>query len=78
MNAIRYIRKTVLGLSQGELARIAGTTQTTVSRWERGELEPSHGEMAAIRRHAIEKGTTWNDAWFFEAPDDRTVAADAA
>ncbi|WP_435537654.1 helix-turn-helix domain-containing protein [Azospirillum sp. ST 5-10] len=65
---MRYIRKHVLGISQCELARIACTTQATVSRWERGELEPSQGDLARIRTHALTSAATWDDAWFFEPP----------
>lgn len=78
MKPIRYIRKAVLGVSQGEFARIAGSTQTTVSRWERGELEPSRSEMARIRDHAKATGKPWDDAWFFEPPVPPMTEAAAA
>ncbi len=63
-----HIRKNVLKMSQLELAVLAGTTQATVSRWERGELEPGLTEMARIRDGAHAKGIAWDDRWFFEAP----------
>jgi len=65
---VHRIRKEILGLSQGELARVAGTTQSTVSRWERGEMEPDREQMAAIRKLAVERGIQWEDSWFFEPP----------
>lgn len=68
MGPIAHIRKEILGVSQAELARIAETTQPTVSRWEAGELEPSRIELARIRNAVAGKGLDWNDAWFFEAP----------
>lgn len=68
MGPIEHIRREVLGLSQTDLARIAGTTQPTVSRWENGELEPSRVELARIRQAVAEKGLAWSDSWFFDAP----------
>lgn len=50
MSAIEHIRKTVLGLSQAQLAAIAGVKQSTVSRWERGELSPSIREVGRVVR----------------------------
>jgi len=68
MTAIRHIRKHVLGISQAALAAVAGTTQATVSRWERGELSPSLDELEAIRSEAAARNIEWRDAWFFEPP----------
>lgn len=74
MNQIVHIRKRVFDISQNEFAEIAGTTQSSVSRWERGELEPSRAEMNCIRQEAIKRGKDWNDLWFFEAPAQETAA----
>ncbi|HWL06754.1 MAG TPA: helix-turn-helix domain-containing protein [Xanthobacteraceae bacterium] len=60
------IRRNVFGGTQSAFAQIAGVTQATVSRWERGELEPSREEMARIRSAAHERGIAWDDRWFFE------------
>lgn len=68
MGPIEHIRKSVLGISQADLARIAETTQPTVSRWENGELEPSRAEMARIRSAVAARDIAWSDSWFFEAP----------
>jgi transcriptional regulator with XRE-family HTH domain len=38
------------GLSQAELARRLGTTQSAVSRWERGREEPRLSTLASILR----------------------------
>lgn len=75
MKAITHIRKHIFGLSQIEFAAIAGTTQASVSRWESGELEPSHSEMARIRSSAIEQGADWDDRLFFDAPPQSETAA---
>lgn len=68
MNALRHIRMSILRVSQADLARIAHSSQSTVSRWECGELHPSLAEMALIRAHALARGISWEDAWFFEPP----------
>jgi predicted transcriptional regulator len=69
MNSLRHIRKTILGISQAEMAEVADVSQGTVSKWERGELCPSHGELTRIREEAIRRGVSWNDSWFFEKPE---------
>jgi DNA-binding transcriptional regulator YiaG len=69
MNPLLHIRKDVLKLSQQEMAALTDTTQATVSRWERGELEPSRDQLKAIRAKAFAEGLEWDDAWFF-APKD--------
>ena len=38
------------GLSQGELATMLGTTQSAISRWERGHDTPRADTMAAFLR----------------------------
>ncbi|MGQ0824997.1 MAG: helix-turn-helix domain-containing protein [Actinomycetota bacterium] len=38
------------GITQAELARRAGTTQSMISRWERGHDEPRLATLAAILR----------------------------
>lgn len=66
MRPIENIRRNVFKASQAELARFAGTTQASVSRWEGGLQEPSREEMANIRAKAHERGLRWDDRWFFE------------
>jgi len=68
MNPLLHIRKNVLGVTQTEMAAIAGTRQATVSRWEAGELEPSRDQMQLVRQAAAERGVEWSDTWFFESP----------
>jgi transcriptional regulator with XRE-family HTH domain len=63
---ISHIRSEVFRLTQQEFADLAGSTQATVSRWEKGELSPTAGHLSRIREAAIAKGIEWNDLWFFE------------
>jgi len=44
---VREARR-LAGLTQAELAERLGTTQSAVSRWERGDDEPRVGTLAAI------------------------------
>lgn len=74
MNALIHIRKTVLGVSQAEMAKIAGTSQATVSRWETGTLFPDLQQMHAIRDAAIGRGVQWSDELFFAAPTEGAAA----
>lgn len=67
MNPLQHIRKSILDLTQAEMAEIAGVRQATVSRWEHGELEPSRDELDRIRTEALKRGVEWDDKWFFEA-----------
>jgi len=50
------------------MASIAGVSQGTVSKWEKGEANPGRDEMASIRGAAIDRGLSWDDSWFFETP----------
>jgi transcriptional regulator with XRE-family HTH domain len=78
MGPIEHIRREVLKISQAELARVAETTQPTVSRWERGKLEPSRAELAKIRQEITEKNLQWSDSWFFDAPRDPAPSLEEA
>lgn len=69
MTPMLHVRKTVLDLNQAELAKIAGTSQGTVSKWETGELEPDRDQLALIRAEIHRRGIDWDDRWFFEAPE---------
>lgn len=68
MTTLRHIRQKVLKIPQAVFAEIAGTTQGTVSKWERGVLEPTLEQMARIRKEARRRGLEWQDEWFFEVP----------
>ena len=69
MNPMLRIRKDVLGLTQAEMAALADTTQATVSRWEKGGLEPDREHLSRIRAEAERRAIAWDDAWFFQVPD---------
>lgn len=70
MNAYAWIRVFVFQLSQTEFARLIGTGQNTVSRWESGESEPRLHHIATMRTAARERGLNWDDRWIFESPAD--------
>jgi DNA-binding transcriptional regulator YiaG len=72
MNPLRHIRKTILGLNQVEMAALSQVHQSTVSKWENGELHPNRDEMLRIREFARENGLPWEDSWFFEMPEVST------
>lgn len=61
------IRKTILNLSQGQMAELTDTSQATVSRWESGELEPDRKQMDIIRGAVLARDLPWHDEWFFNA-----------
>jgi predicted transcriptional regulator len=68
MSAIHRIRTEVFRVSQGEMARIAGVTQPTVSRWEAGASSPTLQEVERIRAAAKQRRLRWNDRFLFETP----------
>lgn len=68
MKPMLHIRKTVLNVSQSEMAQIAGVAQGTVSKWEAGQLEPDRIELSRIREAVLHRGIDWDDGWFFAAP----------
>lgn len=49
MSPFKRLRKEVLDVTQQEIADVTGTTQATVSRWEKGELFPDAKQLAAMR-----------------------------
>lgn len=77
MNAIRHIRKVILGVTQARLAEIAGSNQATVSRWENGTLHPDRAQMARILEHARAANVALSPEDFF-APESATPADEAA
>lgn len=67
MSSLFHVRKNVLQITQSEMAALTGARQATVSRWERGELEPDRRQLTAIRDEAKRRGLKWDDRWFFES-----------
>ena len=76
MGQLLHIRKKLLKLTQSEMAAVTGVSQATVSRWEKGDLEPSRVELARIRDEAMRRNLSWNDSLFFapEAQSNEAVA----
>lgn len=68
MTPIFHIRRDVFKENQSRFALIVGVSQATVSRWEKGEQEPTRDKLAMIRDEARKRRIFWSDAWFFEAP----------
>jgi DNA-binding transcriptional regulator YiaG len=69
MLPIAFIRSSVFQLTQREFAALAGTSQATVSRWEKGELTPDSANLDRIRQAAQANNIAWNDTWFFVTPE---------
>lgn len=69
MRPIERIRRSVFDVSQTVFGEIAGTTQASISRWEKGGQKPSLDEMARIRAAARARNIEWDDRWFFEIPE---------
>lgn len=66
MNIMSHIRTGVFRENQTRFAAIVGVSQATVSRWEKGEQEPTRDKLALIREEARKRRIFWSDAWFFE------------
>lgn len=65
MGPLYRVRKEILKLTQAEIAEVAKTRQATVSRWERGELEPSRDQLALVLEYARVHGIDLTPADFF-------------
>ena len=65
MNAMAAIRLKVFRVSQNEMARIAGVSQSTVSKWEAGSQIPLATALRNIRSEAMRRHVPWDDKWFF-------------
>lgn len=66
MSALKHIRKTIMGLTQSEMAAITGASQATVSRWETGELSPTLKEMQVILDAAEKADKPFDKRLFFD------------
>ena len=64
-------RRTQMGLTQGQVASIAGLTTGTVCRIEANKLAPRYRTMVAVSKAL---GCTVDDLFPFEAHPDRRVA----
>lgn len=62
------------GVSQVEMAEIAGVSQATVSRWESGIFEPNRNELSLIRAEAMRREMDWDDSLMFaDAPSEQAA-----
>ncbi len=68
MSSLRHIRTNIFRLKQAEFAVVCQVDQSTVSKWESGDLEPSLSQMRRIRDMAKKRRMKWSDKWFFEKP----------
>lgn len=75
MTPTEHIRCNIFRVTQAVFGEIAGTTQASVSRWEKGEQVPDQQEMARIRDEARRRNICWDDRWFFEVPSEAGAAA---
>ncbi len=64
-NPIKSIRKNLFAVSQTVFGQLAGVNQSTVARWESGQISPTLEEIAKIRAEAFSRGLTWDDAALF-------------
>jgi predicted transcriptional regulator len=76
-NPIKSIRKNLFAISQAEFGNIAGVNQSTVARWESGQISPTLYEIARIRGEAILRGLRWDDSVLF-TPDTSLPAVASA
>ncbi|WP_442967701.1 helix-turn-helix domain-containing protein [Rhizobium sp. 268] len=75
MKPIEFVRTKVFQQTQAAFAKLAGVSQSTVSKWEAGTLAPSQEEMSRIRSTAIRlaiewEQEAWQDEWFFVVPKE--------
>lgn len=75
MTPLEHIRRNIFKENQTTFGEIAGTTQPSVCRWEKGEQKPDLAEMERIRTAARKRGLAWDDRWFFELPAEQGAAA---
>lgn len=66
-NRIKVLRKEK-GLSQTELAKMAGTTQNTISSLETGQYSPTAYLSGLI---CIALGCKWEECFYYEMSEDK-------
>jgi DNA-binding XRE family transcriptional regulator len=70
MEPVAFIRRAVFQATMPAMARIAGVSQGTISKWENGIHTPNADALGLIRAHARTLGCKWNDDWLFAVPTD--------
>ncbi|PZU00932.1 MAG: hypothetical protein DI624_01335 [Brevundimonas sp.] len=68
---LRWVRKTVFGVTQDTLAEIGGVSRPRVSRYENGEGDPPFDFMQRVRAEGRRLNPDFSADWFFEIPSDR-------
>jgi len=68
MNNVRSLRKT-LGMSQAELAKGIGVTQSALSHYENGSCDPLVETARKLISFAVTHGITWCLEDVYASPD---------
>lgn len=72
---IRSLRQR-LGMSQRQLARVLGVPQSTVQRWEAGDMSPSAASLGRLDDLAREHGVPFTPFLATEVPGEPEAALD--
>lgn len=73
-DTLKRLRKRIFAETQTGFGVIAGVSQATVSKWEKGLSSPELDQLRRIRAEALRRGLSWNDSWFFDLPIAPEVA----
>lgn len=68
---LRWVRKTVFGVTQDTFAAMGGVSRPRVSRYENGEGDPPFEFLAKVREQARRVDPEFSADWFFEIPEER-------
>lgn len=70
---LRWVRKTVFGITQDALAAVGGVSRPRVSRYENGEGDPPFEFLSRVREKAREIDPDFSADWFFEIPAEKPL-----
>lgn len=74
MTPPEHIRRSVFGLTQEGMAALIGVSQPTWSRWESdGRIPSEHQDKVRVLGRT--RRADWQDAWFFDVPEEAQGAA---
>lgn len=65
---LRWIRRTIFGVTQDELATIGEVSRPRISRYETGADAPPFPFLVKVRDEALRRGHDFSGDWFFEQP----------
>jgi transcriptional regulator with XRE-family HTH domain len=71
---LRWVRRKIFGLTQDEMAAVAGVSRPRISRYETSD-PPPYEVLQRIRAEAKARGLSFSGDWFFEVPVDERGAA---